>query len=282
MTDPAQLGGLPVPVDIQSSDRVVVIRNGVPYIVDMAAILAEVDDGFLLPANNLSDVDSAATARSNLGAEEAGAAAAAESAAVAVSAQRTSNLSDLADLVLAQNNLAAASSWDDVKWLGTGVNPPGAPVSAELTEVATDKWLWAFADSAVMAYPEHQNPHDYLEGSDMQPHLHWTPTITGTYGGTFTLVYNGWKSAADGTLSETQTTLTLAIASGTYTAGTLYTQNFSGVITGLDRKISSLATITLKLALPTKPSGGLICLAGFDGHYQKDAFGSVTATSKAE
>lgn len=170
--------------------------------------------------------------------------------------------------------------WDDVKWLGVGVNPPGAPVSAVLTEVVANQWMWAFGDSAVMSYPEHQMSHDYLEESDFQPHLHWTPTITGTYAGTFTLVYNGWKSAANGTLKETTTTLTLAIANGTYTAGTLYSQDFSGVIAGAGRKISSLATILLSLALPTKPGGGLIALAGFDGHYQVDSFGSRLIAAK--
>jgi hypothetical protein len=170
--------------------------------------------------------------------------------------------------------------WDDIKWLGTGVNPPGAPTPAVLTEVAAKQWMWAFGDNGAMAYPEHQIPHDFLEGTDIQPHLHWTPTITGTYAGTFTLTYNGWLTAADGTLKETQTVLTLAIASATYTLGTLYTANFSGVIPGAGRKISSLATILLELALPTKPGGGLIALAGFDGHYQKDGHGSRLITVK--
>lgn len=241
MFDIAQLSGLPVPVDLVASDRVVVIRNGLAYIVDMAAIKAEAAGGDLLSANNLSD---------------------------------------LLDKIVAQANLAASSPYDDVKWLGTGVNPPGAPVSAELTEVSTDKWMWSFADNAVMAYPEHQHSHMYKEGTDVQPHLHWTPTITGTYAGTWTMIVNGWLSAADGVVAEAPLTLTLAIPAAVYTAGTVYTANFSGVIPGAGRKISSLATITLKLALPTKPGGGKLALAGFDGHFQKDGFGSVTATSK--
>jgi hypothetical protein len=169
---------------------------------------------------------------------------------------------------------ATLPRYDDVKWLGTGVNPPGALVPAVLTEVATKQWQWAFGDNATMAYPEHQITHNYREGSDIQPHLHWTPTITGTYAGTFTLTYNGWLTAANGTLKEAQTVLTLAIPSAIYTLGTLYTANFSGVIPGAGRKISSLATILLELSLPTKPGGGLIALAGFDGHFQKDGFGS--------
>ncbi len=170
--------------------------------------------------------------------------------------------------------------WDDVKWLGSGVNPPGAPVAAVLTEVVANQWQWAFGDNAVMAYPEHQLPHEYEEGTDLQPHLHWTPTITGIYAGTWTMIYNGWLSAANGTTKEATTTLTLSVPNATYTQGTLYTANFAGVIAGLNRKISSLATITLSLALPTKPGGGLLAIAGFDGHYLKDGHGSRQITAK--
>jgi hypothetical protein len=144
--------------------------------------------------------------------------------------------------------------------------------------------MWCFGDNAVMAYPEHQHSHVYLEGSDVQPHLHWTPTITGIYAGVFTLTSNGWIDAANGSVSEAETVLTLTIANATYTFGTLYTANFSGIIPGIvggvPRKISSLATITLELALPTKPGGGLIALGGFDGHFLKDGHGSRLITAK--
>lgn len=48
------LGGLPVPVDIQPSDRVVVVRNGVAYIASMSDVKTEMDAGDVLSANNLS------------------------------------------------------------------------------------------------------------------------------------------------------------------------------------------------------------------------------------
>lgn len=47
---PAQLGGLPSPVDLLPSNKVVVIRNGVADIVDVAAVKAESGGGLIAAA----------------------------------------------------------------------------------------------------------------------------------------------------------------------------------------------------------------------------------------
>jgi hypothetical protein len=74
----------------------------------------------LSPANNLSDLSSATTARTNLGLgtaatqassafDASGAATAAQAAAIAASLQRASNLSDLASVTAAKTNLGLAT-----------------------------------------------------------------------------------------------------------------------------------------------------------------------------
>jgi hypothetical protein len=172
--------------------------------------------------------------------------------------------------------LLTVPNYDDWRWAGTGVNPPGAPVAAVLTEITTDEWAWVFANNATMVFPDQQIPHDYAEGTDIQPHIHWTPTTTATYTGTWTMVITNWVSAATGTAKSGPTTLTAAFT-GAVTAGQMQTQDFNTVLTGLNRKISSMATITLKLAL----SAGAGCaLRGFDGHYQVNTLGSRLITVK--
>lgn len=168
------------------------------------------------------------------------------------------------------------TDWDDWLWVGTGVNPPGAPVAAVLTEVNTDEWHWVFGNNAVMAFPSAQLTHAYKEGTDITPHIHWTPTTTATYTGTWTLLINAWLDAAQGTARSTQVSLTAAF-NAALTAGQMQSQNFSAVLAGTNRKISSIASLTLKLALT---AGTGCALLGLDGHHQKDRAGSVQITSK--
>lgn len=166
--------------------------------------------------------------------------------------------------------------YDDWRWAGSGVNPPGAPVAAVLTAVNTNEWHWVFANNAVMAFPDQQISHDYAEGTDIQPHIHFVSTTTATYTGTWTMVANLWLGAATGTVKESPLTLTAAFNKA-MTAGTEETINFNGVIPGAGRTISSNGTIFLSLALS---AGAGLALTGFDGHYQKDRLGSKNITSK--
>lgn len=238
MSTPAfsQLGGLPVPVDIAPGDQFVLIRNGIPYRVEMKAISDEVG-----------------------------------------AARVDRNLSDLLDKVLAQANLAAASPYDDWRWAGTGVNPPGPSSPAVLTQIATDSWAWVYTNNTVKAFPDQQIPHDYKEGTDIFPHIHFASLASEVITGEWTMAFNGSLSAANGEPQEPQLVSVLPFNMAAV-AGQTISMDFPDVIPGLNRKISSTASLTLKLTLS---AGTGLFLKGFDGHYQKDGFGSVTATSKA-
>lgn len=166
--------------------------------------------------------------------------------------------------------------YDDWRWAGSGVNPPGYPAPAVLTQYFSGPWLWSFADGSTMAFPDQQIPHDYAEGTDIVPHIHWVPKAGGIYTGVWTLTFYGWLSAAQGTAEEAPLVLTAAF-DGSVNTGEVQTQNFSAVIPGLNRKISSMASLTLSLAQTAGDACGLV---GLDGHYLKDRLGSKLITTK--
>jgi hypothetical protein len=155
-----------------------------------------------------------------------------------------------------------------------GVNPPGAPVPAVLTEISTNEWRWAFPDDAAMAFHDLQLPHDYAEGTDIVPHIHFIPTVTGVYSGAWTMVFTGHLSAATGEPKEAQLTTTATLTGLSLTAGQMQSIDFAANIPGAGRKISSMATALLSLNLTAAPGSGKLALAGFDGHYQVDSLGS--------
>jgi len=166
--------------------------------------------------------------------------------------------------------------WNDWRWAGAGVNPPGVPSPAVLTEIATDWWSWLFTNNNVLAFHDLQIPHDYAEGTDIIPHIHWCPTTTATYTGTWTLTINSWLLAANGEPRETPLVVTQAF-NAAMTQYQMQSADFSANLLGAGRKISSMATATLSLSL----SAGAGCaLLGLDGHYQVDGHGSREVLAK--
>ena len=170
-----------------------------------------------------------------------------------------------------------ANDWDDWNWLGLGVNPAGAPSPAELTEVTTGEWHWVFGNGNTMAFPGAQIPHMYAEGTDIIPHAHIAATTAAAATGTLTARFFGILSPGNDVAPEAELVLTAAVSLPANKARYGYLITFDNVIPGLNRKISSCATLTLSYALTT---GAGIILRGFDGHYQKDRLGSRQSTSK--
>ena len=170
----------------------------------------------------------------------------------------------------------APPGYDDWRFAGTGVNPPGAPVAAVLTEIQANQWNWQFGNLAVMAFPDQQIPHTYAEGTDLIPHIHFAPTTSATYTGTWTAVFTDWLSPTSGSARQAQATVTAAF-NAAMTAHQMQSLDFSAVLTGVGRKISSMLTATLSLTLSAGPA---VYLLGFDAHFKLDSLGSVNPTSK--
>jgi hypothetical protein len=137
--------------------------------------------------------------------------------------------------------------------------------------------VWTFTNGKELFFPGAQITHGYKEGSVLTPHIHWCPTTTATYTGTWTLEYSEWLSVATGTSLSGVTTLTAAFNSA-MTAFQMQSQDFSSTMTGTNRKISCINQFRLSLSL----SAGTSCvLAGLDAHFLRDSLGSDAITSKS-
>jgi len=167
-------------------------------------------------------------------------------------------------------------TYDDWRWGGTGVNPPGAANGATLTEITTGQWNWLFVNDKAMVFHDLQIPHDYKEGTEIVPHIHFATTTSETYTGTWTMIITSWLAPNAGSPRQAQQTVTAAFGTA-YVAHQMQSIDFSANMTGTDRKISSCCSLYLSLALS---AGTGLYLLGLDGHYQKDAIGSKLISAK--
>ncbi len=167
------------------------------------------------------------------------------------------------------------TDYDDFRWVGQGkATGPNNPARTGINGTGIE--VWEFTTGKILHSDSNQLPHDYKEGTDIIPHLHWCPSTTGTYTGTWTMRYVDYLDAANGTALLAQKTITISF-NAAMTAFQMQSADFSAVIAGAGRKISSMIHANLELTL----TAGTSCfLNGWDGHYQKDRLGSVQPTSK--
>jgi hypothetical protein len=166
--------------------------------------------------------------------------------------------------------------YDDWNLIGFA-RPTGAsdPVFSDIN--GSGIYNWVFTNGKELHVPGAQLPHAYKEGSVLVPHIHWCPTTTATYTGTWTLTMIDWLTVANGTALNGVTTVTAAF-NAAMTAHQIQSQDFSATITGTNRKVSSIAMFKLSLAL----SAGAGCvLAGLDCHILKDSIGSDAINTKS-
>lgn len=176
------------------------------------------------------------------------------------------------DMVLSSNQT------DDWRWGGQAINPPGAVTPATLAQIgATGCYAYEYDNGDAMAFHDLQLPHWYAEGTAIPMHIHWVPSTTEAYSGTWTLVYVDWLNAATGADMVGPTTITAAFNVAGATANRMITTSFTPDIPGTGRKISSMAHATLTLSL-TKGASCFLC--GLDGHPLKDRLGSRTEWTK--
>ncbi len=169
--------------------------------------------------------------------------------------------------------------YDDWKFLALAKSGAGAPQRNSINGAGCR--VWSLANGDGVEADGNQVPHDYAEGTDITPHLHWSVTVTGVYTGTWTMRYVDRLSVATGSALLAEKTITIPI-SGTYTANEMQTANFSAVIAGVvatvPRRISSIIHADLILSLSA--AAGRCQLEGWDCHYIKDRLGSSQITTK--
>ncbi len=179
-------------------------------------------------------------------------------------------------------------TWDDIRVPVTSTRRGGArdPVFKKfLDDGASSQGVYAYEFSNPVSAPSEkelffsvQMPHDYVIGSELRPHVHWTPSTTGAGNVTWLLEY------------------TWSYIHGEFSATTLISSSNPAMGSTTKHQISSLPTISeTPVGTPTV-SSMLICrlsrvqagntyaatcwLHEIDFHYQKDGFGSRNETSK--
>lgn len=180
--------------------------------------------------------------------------------------------------------IAKVSLWDDVRII------PGALVFAGSSDPTLQDWrpggagatfkVWKF-DSGDEAFFTCQLPHGYKEGSDIYPHVHWTPGGRGTTEGTATV---GWKidyswASVDGVFAASST---VDCTDACKSANDQHLISPETAISGAGKTMSSMLVCrvyrdggTWAGTLANAPA-----LLEVDIHYQLDGLGSRTTDLK--
>ena len=68
------------------------------------------------------------------------------------------------------------SYWDDLRAPANAINPAGSPSAATVSTADASLQFAGNADNVVVVW--FQLPHQWKEGSDLHPHIHWAKNTT--------------------------------------------------------------------------------------------------------
>lgn len=160
--------------------------------------------------------------------------------------------------------------WDDLDFamtLRTVANEGPALVNLNSTGI----YAYAFSDGKI-AYFQLQIPHAFKAGQPgWMPHIHWMPTTSATYAGTFTLEFVTHGVANGDPLSNKVTRTGTFNRAVTAWQAQLTPLDVQGAINGSTFGISTLIFAKLTVALT---SGTSVILSGMDWHGEIDSLGS--------
>jgi hypothetical protein len=141
------------------------------------------------------------------------------------------------------------------------------------TEIA---YLFPQADTSAIMYIIIQFPHGYALGTDVEPHVHWKQTQSGSV--VFKMNYK-WFDIG-GEIPAAFSNYVMAVPSIQYTSGNVH-QLTSGSAHISGSSITSISSIMLvALYRDDNTYTGTAITYQFDIHYQKDTVGSRTDNSK--
>ena len=124
-------------------------------------------------------------------------------------------------------------------------------------------------------YGSFEIPHDYKEGTDLQPHIHWSPNSTNTGNCVWDFEY----TIADPMTTFPATTTTTITQAGSGTINQHQLANTAAVISGSGIKVGAICVF--RLARPTGDAfTGDAFLHSVGVHYQIDTIGSRQITTK--
>ncbi len=170
-----------------------------------------------------------------------------------------------------------AIAWEDLRIGGSlraGVNP--APTFAQVAGLG-NLYLYKFGASTLdNLYCTIQLPHNWKEGTDIIPHIHWITEDSNAGNIVWRLEYS-WAN-----YNSTYSTSTIVETTVSNSTGLKHNMATFPTISGTGKTISSIILIRLSrngtAAADTYASS--VCLMDFDIHYQIDSLGSSTSTTK--
>lgn len=173
-----------------------------------------------------------------------------------------------------------ATVWDDLRIPGLSVKTGASAPDLAAFLGAGSLLVLAFDGAATLeqCYFTAQLPHSYKEGTNLYPHVHWTPTTADAGDVVWQLEYS-WVNV-DGTFGASTTIETAAAAAG----GTAWVHKKTSfaAITGASKTISSMLVCRL-FRDPAHASDTYTHDAAFlevDFHYEIDTVGSRAALTK--
>ena len=175
-----------------------------------------------------------------------------------------------------------ATSWDDLRFPATAINPPG---QASDPDVEASSGLLLFAASGTeLIYALAQMPHSWDEGSDISPHIHWTKTTSAGGDVAWNLKYKLFPIGGVGDADWTDVGIASSPVTGTPDGDTANEH----LITAWDDIDMTEQTLSCCILFEISRLGGDASdtygadarLLEFDIHYQVDSFGSEQEFSK--
>lgn len=160
--------------------------------------------------------------------------------------------------------------WEDLRFPAAGINPPGA-ASDPARDTGDGRLSFSASATNIIAI-QVQMPHDWLPGSAIEPHIHWSPTDNNAGNVYWRLEYKiaNISEAFPGSFTPINT---LAAASGT---NDMHQIHDAGSISMSGKTISCMILILLSRigGDGTDTYAGAAKLNEFDIHYQRNSFGS--------
>jgi hypothetical protein len=171
-----------------------------------------------------------------------------------------------------------ATAWDDLDFAVTIRSAPAdnPPVWTQVS--TTGVYGWAF-ETGDIAHFQRQIPHAYKTNqTGWMPHVHWMPTTTATYTGTWTLTLTGHVTSTTPASAPLITTVTRTGAfnvSATAWQGHLTALDNGTPGTVIEGSAWGISTILYAKLVLTLSAGASCMLSGFDMHGEIDSFGSA-------
>jgi hypothetical protein len=174
------------------------------------------------------------------------------------------------------------SSWDDLTFPATAINPPGA--ASDPGREATTGLLLFDASAVELIYCLAQMPHRWKEGTAIRPHVHWTKTTSADGDVAWRLRYQiiGIGDTGPGTWSDGEIVTTPV--TGTPDGDTAWEHlltNFTEIpMTGQTLSSCVLFELARNGSDEGDTYGADARLLEFDLHYEIDSLGSAEEFTK--